>query len=1203
MNGVFGMRGYLTSRPYSERLFPLLLAQFLGVFNDNAFKMLAVLAVIGSSRTGYFRDAAFMFAMTVSYVLPFLLLTGPAGAISDRFQKRYVLILTKFLELLIMILGTFALGGSSVWGALPLIGVMFLMTSQTSFFSPAFQAILPETFSEKEISKANGDIGMASFIAAITGIGAAPLIQWGAASVAESLSPLGFPLINEHSLSGSVLVLGSVLGILSAFRVIPTAEYEKEYSAIRRGAGMIQSLKTGWKSLTERLSIFLAAFGDAFFVGIGVAIQTILVMFVKYTLPESGGSMEIAALQLAPAIGMGLGCYLCGRLSRNTIEVGFVPFGAAGITLFLPLSVYCPGGGVFFGSILLHPLSLLWLILGGISGGFFVIPLRAFLQQRLNPSSRGAALALSNAICFAVVLLTSAVVFLLMIASSELPEGTPRWIGEVVRRMPGLTPPQLFLAIGLLTLGATICCMILRPLLLLRFLAVVLTRTLYRLRISGTENIPERGAALLVSNHVSFVDALLITACTSRTIHFLMHEDYYKHPLIHPFARMMGFIEVPSKGPRRFQTLFETVRNTLRNGEIVCVFPEGKATRNGLIDDFKEGYSRMLPPDKQIPVIPVSLGMLWGSIFSYYYGKIRFRIPRELPCPASVTIGEPMPYPFSAFQLRQAVSELGAESEEVPRDEERTLHYQLAKHAKRHPFRVVFQDYEGKGLTLFQTLVGAVVLSRVIRRLVPDDVRYVGVFLPNMTVSAVSNLAVMMADKVPSPLNFSVSDETLRASIRKSGMTHILTSRRFLTALKREALPEMVFLEDLAKGIPKSSKILWAVLAAVLPHQELMNLVAPVTHRNLFGTAVLLFSSGSTGDPKGVLLSHHNINSDIYSITRVMGWTGHDRILGSLPLFHSFGYTTGFWLPLIVACPVVYVVSPLDAQAVGRAVQKYKLTILLATPTFMQAYLRRCAPEQFDTLRLAIVGAEKLRSDIADKFAEVMNGRIRLVEGYGCTELSPIVAINIGSSILELGKDIGRAGSVGAPMPGICVKIVDPVTGVELPPETDGLMLVKGPNVMQGYLNDPVQTARVLDHGWYDTGDIARMDIDGYITIRGRLSRFSKIAGEMVPHEMLECIMNELSGSEERCIAVTGIPDPVKGEALVVLHTRDLKRTPEEMNSLLRERSIPNLWIPRPQNYWLVDHLPILASGKLDLLHLSEFVAEIQKKHSSSGKF
>ena len=897
--------------------------------------------------------------------------------------------------------------------------------------------------------------------------------------------------------------------------------------------------------------------------------------------------MEIAALQLSPAIGMGLGCYLCGRLSGNKIELGLVPYGALGLAVFLPLAGYCPGEALRIHGVLLHPLALLWLCLAGICSGFFVIPLRTFLQQALKPAVRGAALACSNAICFTVVLLSAAGAFLLQIGSMKLPEGTPEYVVEIAGHIPSFTPSHLFLFIALLTIGVTVFAMFLLPDLALRFGVVALTHSLYKIRIVGAENIPESGPVLLVANHVSFIDGFLITACTSRKIRFLMHEDFYRHPLIHPFVKLTGFIEVPAQGRlKSMQEMFGIVQEALRRGEAVCVFPEGKITRNGLIDDFKAGYAMMLPPDRKVPIVPVYLGMIWGSIFSYYYGRLKFRLPREFPYPALVSFGKPiLRENVSAFELRQAVSELGADAEQTLRKEERTLHYQLAKHASRHPFRVMVQDYDGKSLPAFQLLVASIVLYREIRKMVPDSV-----------AASLSVTAVLMADKVPSPLNFTVSAETLDCSIRKAGITLILTSRKFLQKIHREPVPQMVFLEDVAARIPKKNKLFWAVLTAILPHQELMNLVSPVTHRNVFGTAVLLFSSGSTGEPKGVLLSHRNINGDIYSFMRVMGWTRRDKILGNLPLFHSFGFTTGYWMPLAIACKVVYVVSPLDAATVGNAIEKYGLTIFLATPTFMQAYMKRCRAEQFKSVRLAIVGAEKLRRDIAERFAGVTDNRIALVEGYGCTELSPIVSINIGSSILELGKVIGKAGSIGAPMPGICVKIVDPVTGVELPPDTDGLMLVKGPNVMQGYLEDPAQTARVIENGWYDTGDIARMDIDGYITISGRLSRFSKIAGEMVPHEMLECVLNELAGTEDRIFAVTGIPDPGKGEALVVLHTAAMKMTPEEMNAMLRERSIPNLWIPRPQNYWLVDRIPVLASGKLDMMELNAIMPELIRK-------
>lgn len=1186
---------FLSSQPYSKRILPLLTAQFLGVFNDNAFKMLAILAVVGP-RSDYFMDAAFMFAMTISYVLPFILLTAPAGSLCDRMQKRYIIILSKMFELLVMILGAFCLGNAGKWGMLPLLGVMFLMTAQTSFFSPAYQGILPETFPEREISRANGDNGMISFIAAITGIGLSPVFFSISVKIVSFLAPRGITP-DPFFISGIMLAVFSFLGIAASFRILPTGEYERKYLTRRERIHSIWlSLRIGWRALTVRKAILISALGDAFFLGIGVAIQTLLVMFAKYGLPESGGNLELAALQLVPALGMGLGCYFCGKLSQGRIELGFVPYGALGIAVFLPLTAYLPGAPIPIAGLILHPLSLLWLCLAGIAGGFFVIPFRAFLQQNLKPSTRGAALACSNALCFIAVLISSLLVFVLMTGAGNLPAGVPEFVRKTAQYAPNLSPRQLFLIPGILTFAVMVLTICLLPYLLLRAAVVALTRTLYKIRLIGAENLPDSGPALLISNHVSFVDALLITACTSRKIRFLMHEDYYKHPLIHPIARITGFIEVPSNSKiKSMQAMFGIVKETLRRGEIVCVFPEGKITRNGLMDDFKGGFSKMLPEGMDVPIIPVNLGLVWGSLFSYFYGKIKFRLPQQFPYPATVSFGKAVHKKnVTAFELRQAVSELGSDAEMQPREKEHPLHYQLAKNTRLHPFRKLIGDSSGKMLNQFQVLLSSILISRELRSIVPENAQYVGIMLPNGTASALSMLGVMMADRVPAPLNFTVSAETLSRSLQKAGITHVLTSRMFLSKINRKPIPEMVFLEDLIREITGWKKLRWALLSILLPHQELMNLVAPVSHRNVFGTAVLLFSSGSTGNPKGIMLSHHNINADCNSFIRVVDWTSKERLLGNLPLFHAFGFTTGFWVPIITQSQVVYVKSPLESVVIGETIEKNQLTTILATPTFMQAYMKRCRPEQFRSIRLAIVGAEKLRQDIYEKFNQFMGGKLNLIEGYGCTELSPIVTINIGNSILSVGKTIGRPGSIGAPMPGICVKIVDPVTGVALPPDTDGLLLVKGPIVMQGYLNDPVHTAHAIDEGgWYDTGDIARMDIDGYVMISGRLSRFSKIAGEMVPHEMLECIMNELAGCENRVLAVSGIPDPDKGEALVVLCTDEFKLTPDEMNNRLRERSIPNLWIPRPKNYWRIDSIPILGSGKMDMLALNNLIKKL----------
>lgn len=1165
---------------FQRRITPLLLSQFFGVFNDNAYKMFVVLAVFGGS-VDYFQNSAFLFILTVAYVLPFLLLGGPAGNLSDKMPKRSILILTKVAEFAVMILGTVCFVHTGDWGIFPLMAVMFLMTAQSSFFSPAFNGILPETFPEHELSRANGYVGMFTFIAAIIGAGSAPIL-WAVFK-------------KDLMVCGELMCLFSVLGFFISLLVLPVPPQKS-----RKKQSILKSIRAGWKAVTENRGIFISALGDTFFVSIGVAIQTLIIIFAKFTLDST--PMELSALLLAPALGMGIGCYLAGLLSGNKIELGLVPFGGLGIALFLPLAGYFPGSAVpvieRFG-LVLHLWALLYLLLAGIAGGLFIVPFRAYFQQRVSPQSRGAALAFSNVLTFGGVLISSAVVFLLIAGAATNVPGLPAWVDAIVRHMPSFAPPTLFLAVSLMTLVFLFAIMRLMPDFLVRSFIFLLTHTLYRLKVTGEDRIPDHGPALLVSNHASFVDGFMISACTSRRIRFLMHEDYYQIPLLNPFARFAGFIEVPRLNRiKSMSNMIENVKDALRQGDIVCVFPEGKITRNGIMDEFRGGFKAMLPDDVHVPVIPVRIGMIWGSIFSYYYGRLKLRFPKELPHPVTISFGKPVPHGITAYELRQTISELAADTDMTPRPSERPLHYQIARHAKLTPFRVLACDYGGGETTAFQFYVRSAILSRKIRELVAPDCEYVGVMMPNCTAAAIATVAVMMADKVPAMMNFTASRDAMRSAIDKASITHILTSRKFLSKIKMEPLPEMVFLEDIAAGVTRREKILMTLAAALLPHQEFMNILSPTSHRDVMRTAVILFSSGSTGIPKGVMLSHHNFNSDIHSFLKVMNWTDGDSVLGSLPLFHAFGLNTCFWLPLMIGCKVVYVTSPLDSEAVGKAVEKYQLTILLATPTFMQNYMRKCKPEQFKSLRLAIAGAEKLRTDISAKFEYISNGERVLIEGYGCTELSPIVAINIGSSVLDLGKQYGKKGSIGPAMPGICARIVDPVTRKPLPQDTEGLLVIKGPNVMQGYLGEPELTAEAVQDGWYNTGDIARIDGDGYITLCGRLSRFSKIGGEMVPHELVECAINEIIGTDEKVAAVSSIPDPQKGEALIVLYTK-LPVSPEKIIEEMRACKITNLWIPKAANFYKIDAIPMLGSGKLDLVALraeaDKIAARVQK--------
>ena len=469
----------------------------------------------------------------------------------------------------------------------------------------------------------------------------------------------------------------------------------------------------------------------------------------------------------------------------------------------------------------------------------------------------------------------------------------------------------------------------------------------------------------------------------------------------------------------------------------------------------------------------------------------------------------------------------------------------------------------------------------------------VGLLLPPSVPGALANFAALLLGKVPVNLNYTLSEQTLASCIRQCEIKTVLTSRAFLEKVKLSVPCEMVFLEERAARPRAAEKLAAFFMAWFLPVRSLQRALGCARKIELDDLATVIFSSGSTGEPKGVLLSHYNIGSNIEQMEQVFSVDGRDCFLGVLPFFHSFGFTGTLCLPAVLGAGVVYHPNPLDAKTIGPLVCDHKVTFLLATPTFLQIYMRGCAPEQFGSLRVVAVSAEKLADRLAAAFEEQFG--IRPFEAYGCTECSPAVAVNTHDFRSAGFRQVGvKRGKIGHPLPGVCVRIVDADTRQPVPLGQPGLLLVRGPNVMQGYLGRPDKSAEVLRDGWYVTGDVAALDEDGFLQITDRLSRFSKIGGEMVPHIRVEEKLHELAGVTEQTFVVAGVPDEKKGERLVVLHKlAEAKWT--ELSAKLPQLDLPNLWKPRADQFYHLEALPILGTGKLDLRKIREMAVRLSQ--------
>jgi len=1122
------------SASWQRGFWSLVVTQFQGAFNDNAYKNLVVFIILGTGLAKADRDRLVLVAGAL-FSIPFILFSMTGGFLADRYSKRSVTIGTKFFEIAVMMLAGLGLALQSV----PVeMAAIFLISTQAAFFGPSKYGLLPELLPEPKLSWGNGVIELGTFLAAIVGV-------VGGGYLAD--------VFKGHQIwSGVVFLCLSLLGLACSLRItkVAAADPTKKYRANPLGDLWVQV-----RVIRKDRVLWLAVLGNTYFWFLGALLSANIVFYGEDVLHSNSTGTGI--LQAAVAIGIGFGSLAAGYLSSGKVEYGLIPLGSVGMTV---LGIMLSAGNLSF----THVLVLLSAL--GFSAGFFAVPINALIQHRPDEKDKGGVIAAANLLSFVGI-------------------GGAAGVYYVFQHFGHFSPSAIFLSVSLVTVAATIYVLYLLPDALLRLLLWIATHTLYRIHLKGRENIPSKGGALIVPNHVSMVDAVLLIASIDRPIRFLMFKGSYDHWLVKPFAKIMRVIPISSQlRPREMITSLRTATQALKDGEVVCIFPEGQMTRIGQMLPFRRGMERIVK-GVDVPIIPVNLGGVWGSIFSFERGRFLWKLPSKIPYPVSVTFGKPMPSTTTAQAVRQEVQELGAEAYQFRKRYMRPLHRSFVQTARRHPFRFAMADGRTPKLSFGGALTRTVFLARRLRSVWRDQ-KMVGILIPPSVSGALVNLAALLMGKVPVNLNYTASNEVLASCAKQCELQTVITSKAFLERVHVQPPGQVVMLEDLADKPGVGERVAAALISWFLPVRLIEKSVGAVNKPTLDDTATIIFSSGSTGDPKGVILTHYNVASNVDQLNQVFMLGNNDKILGILPFFHSFGFTGTLCLPTTIGMGVVYHPNPLEARAIGALVSQYAVTFLLATPTFLQSYMRRCTPEDFGSLQYVMAGAEKLPERVSVAFEDQFG--IRPLEGYGCTECSPAVTVNTRDFRAAQFRQVGaKRSSIGHPLPGISVRIVNPETMEPLPQGDTGLLLVRGPNVMQGYLNRPEKTAEVLRDGWYNTGDIAAMDEDGFVRITDRMSRFSKIGGEMVPHIKVEDKLHEIAGAAEQLFAVTAVPDERKGERLMVLHTVPEDKL-EECLAQLSKSDLPALWKPRADQFIRVPSLPYLGTGKLDLRKLRE---------------
>ncbi|MBT7307533.1 MAG: MFS transporter [Gammaproteobacteria bacterium] len=1092
-------------------------------------------------------------------LIPFVLLVVPAGRLSDRRPKRWVMEYSAAVAVGVTLWITLCYyQGWFEWAFF----LTLILALQSAFFSPAKYGYLREQVSVADLTRANGMIQAVTIVAILGGMFLFSLWferLYGVtepeqnSSALQAVAPLGWWLV------GLSLIEWWLARRLPPQQQ-PSAEVETP-SIAQSGSDSTLSL------LRENPIIWYAVIGLALFWGISQVSIAAFPALAKAELAVTN-TLVIQGVLASAGLGILVGAVMVARLSRGWIETGLIPLGAIGVTVSLAL---IPLAESVWGMALLF----LWM---GLFGSLLIVPLNALIQLHAPAAQLGQVLAGNNWI-------QNSVMFLFLLGTMTL---------ALVARPDSGHATLLFQGMALVALSATVIALRSMPQSLIRLFVRLLFRRRYQIHLSGLEQIPAQGGVLLLGNHISWIDWAMLQIVSARPIRFVMEQTLYEKPLWRGFLDLVGVIPISSQ---RSREALRRVRTALEQGEVVSLFPEGAISHNGQLRPFQRGFEIALRGTGAM-VVPFYIQGLWGSRFSRSVVRQGSAMLRGGRRSVHIGFGAPFADTVTTATVVRAVEELSVAGWQAAADQQPSLAERWVRQAKRRGRQRVLSDaLSGERFSGFRLLTAAAILCRRVRA---DKSRApIGVLLPTTAAGIMTNLAVLMAGRTLVNLNYSAAPAAIVQAVEQAGIETIYSSERFLQRLGAVGeeitarLPgvRLIPLEAIRQEITTVERLATLLMVVLLPTPLLIRKVVVPSPRDQ--SAVILFSSGSEGRPKGVELSQRNLIGNISQIIAVLEprlqRDGGDCILGSLPLFHAFGLTATTLLPLLEGIPLVVTPDPTDTVGVVRAIEQNRATLYIGTPTFIQwmSRNRRVQPAQLQSLRLVITGAERLKQEVRDAFEEKFG--LPLYEGYGATETAPVSTVNVpdridsGGTLQQQGN---QPGSVGRPLPGTRILVVDPDSLQPLATGEAGLVLVRGVQVMKGYLCKPEkgcpQPFVTLEDGtlWYRSGDKGAVDQQGFLTIVDRYSRFAKIGGEMVSLGAVEtAVVALLSGEEpESEVVAVALEERRKGEKIVLLYCGS--REPEQIQQQLRREMEVPLWIPSAVR--AVEEIPLLGSGKRD---------------------